>query len=1318
MLAAQERVLIHVESLERLLEHPTRDALSDLFGMAERCHNVRLLLTCRDYSLDTAIMSFIGQGTLAYDVIELSPLGDAELDEVVRSLPNLANPLSNARLKELLRIPYFLDMAARMDWTPGQAVPSDVRSFRQRCWSQVVRRDELTTAGLPGRRELTLVGVAVRRARELRPSVPSDGLDVEALEALRQDGIILEDAHGLVAPAHDVIEDWAVVKWMESLAATHEWEASHIAESTGGHPALRRGFREWLKEALEKDAERADQFVLTICNDSSLPQHFRDDALISILLSQSARNFVKRQRGQLLADDAGLLVRLIHLTRVACKGVPRWLNDVGTPPSVLLEPEGEAWQAVLEAVADGVELLLPAHTGAIVGMLEDWSIGANLESPLPDGAVAAGKIAFGLLEGLSDYWNDDLRKRVLKVIARVPRANEEGFNELIERTLDRATRNEPLQRDFAEILMYEVEGVPACRDFPDQMAQLTLSWCCLTDPDLERMAGHYWDLPGISPEFGLPSYLEFEFFPASAVRGPFLPLLRHHPNVGVQLVLDLVNHAGRWYGERKWPAARLEPAKPIRISVPGHGEVEQWANGRLWESYRGTHVNPNVIECALMALEAWLLELCEGVGEIEPWLLKILLESNSVMTTAVVSSVCNAHPERSGVASLALLTSREAVYMDRARTVREPPPSVLMGLWGRDPIQRFYYDDRKRSSALGHRSHDLEALAWKLQLGGDAEQTWQIIDAHLTKVPGEAERTDDDRAWLLALHRMDMRNYKPEASMPSSEDEDPENGTEQSRSISFKSKGIATDLQGFVDAGAEERKRFLADVQLVNLGLQRWEQRSDKWDPDARQAVLKQARDSQRVGVPAAFMGLADCGPGLVAALCVRDHWEELSVYDRQWCLDTLIAEVEKDSDTEDHMKQIANNPMSADRHSAYVLPKLLSNNPGNAALLEATARAITHACDQVALWAAEGAGEYLDLEFEDLTMRCVGAIAMQANLLDKHRKHDDSQGIMSQSADSSAVQHVRNQVRAAFVAGTINVGENLQALDFTSSSCRQVAESVLVILGKAPNLSLSMDFYKRAAQAVVASWGAEYQDWNSGRDYTFEREAMRRLAGISLALHGDAALSSCGPFLDAVEKHPKEVATFVDILIAEEDRSSSEKSSFWHIWDAFADRVLDARWLPSIGSEYSVGMDLVDKLLLRMPWNDGVRRWHRLDGQEQSIDEFTTRLPVSTLVLSAYASYLYMSGDRALPRAFMVVANQVEAGDPNELLSDGNTMFCLESLLRRYVYGQPLLLRTDPNLRQAVLVILDHLVNAGSSAAYRMRDDFVTPLSSSQGSG
>ena len=76
------------------------------------------------------------------------------------------------------------------------------------------------------------------------------------------------------------------------------------------------------------------------------------------------------------------------------------------------------------------------------------------------------------------------------------------------------------------------------------------------------------------------------------------------------------------------------------------------------------------------------------------------------------------------------------------------------------------------------------------------------------------------------------------------------------------------------------------------------------------------------------------------------------------------------------------------------------------------------------------------------------------------------------------------------------------------------------------------------------------------------------------------------------------------------------------------------------------MGMDLVDKMLLRIPWDEGIRRWRHLDGHEHKVDELTTRLPAAAPVLSAYASYLYMIGEAALPKAFMVVANQIEAGD------------------------------------------------------------------------
>ena len=42
--------------------------------------------------------------------------------------------------------------------------------------------------------------------------------------------------------------------------------------------------------------------------------------------------------------------------------------------------------------------------------------------------------------------------------------------------------------------------------------------------------------------------------------------------------------------------------------------------------------------------------------------------------------------------------------------------------------------------------------------------------------------------------------------------------------------------------------------------------------------------------------------------------------------------------------------------------------------------------------------------------------------------------------------------------------------------------------------------------------------------------------------------------------------------------------------------------------------------------------------------------------------------------------------------------------------YGRPVELKQDQALRDAVLLLLDILVESGSSATFRMRDDFVTP--------
>ena len=450
-LGAQQRAMIHVESVERLLEQPIRDAFSELIGILEECENTKLILTCRDYAAETVVNAFFRRGILTPAILELPPLADSELDDVVREFPALEIPFSRRRIRDFLRNPFFLDTAARIDWLGEEDLPADFTTFRRRCWSEVVRFDSFAQAAMPDRRERAILTLAEKRARELRPFVPTDGIDVEALASLVKDGIVIKDDTGFAAPAHDVIEDWAIIRWSEAVVAQNQWEATKVAESVGDYPAIRRGFREWLKESLERDADKAEQLVLSGYGDESIPQHFREDLLVSMLRSNLAADFVRRRKNEILAGEGNLLVRVIHLLRTACKRSPDWLKGRPTTLSSLLAPDGEGWPAVLEIASESIDLLVPTHTELLVGLLEDWSRGATSNSIVPAGAVPAGDIAFALVDHLNEWRDKDLRKRVLLAIARMPRCNESRFVELIQGASDHGEGGRARFDDLAEV---------------------------------------------------------------------------------------------------------------------------------------------------------------------------------------------------------------------------------------------------------------------------------------------------------------------------------------------------------------------------------------------------------------------------------------------------------------------------------------------------------------------------------------------------------------------------------------------------------------------------------------------------------------------------------------------------------------------------------------------------------------------------------------------------------------------------------------------------------------------------------------------------
>ena len=1296
VICAQQKVIIHLESLERLFGHPTHDAFADLVEIVRSCPNVSLLLTGIGDSVDEVAKTFFSDGALACGMVPVPPLNGEEMEQIAEALPALKVFLRNSKLKQLLSNPQFTDMAAKLDGTGRQDMPKDAIAFREKYWNDVVRNN-VTTRGLPDRREAALIGIALKRARELRPFVGTDEIDPEALGALHNGGIVLRDKRGLAAPAHDIIEDYAILRWVDTRAAIHEWEAAPMADIIGQHHAVLRVFREWLKEKLDDNDENAKTLALSVYRNDSLSPDFRKAALASVLLSNYAGDFALQQSESLLADNARLLILMIRLTRTTCTKIPGGF-DTGFLPIPFLLPDGKAWPIVLGIVADNVDTLLPAHSESILELVEDWSFGASENCPMPDGALSAGIIVDRLLKQAGGRGYKDIQRRALNVLARVPRCNERRFLGLIDPS-DGSSEDRALLRKLTELLIYGSNGAHACREFPEAMSRFTLSRCCLSEEDrgvFSRSGTATFE----ETKFGLVPHPAFDRMP-SAVRGPFLYLLLNTPKIGLRLILELVNHAGRCFARHKDDGPLRESIQSIAIPVSGHGKVAQWANRRLWLAYRGTTVFPAILQCALMALEYWLLRLCADSLDVNPILHEILCKSNNVMTTAVVASVCNAWPDLCGKMAIPMLQSRKCIELDRARVAEELAANSLLAFRAPAAKTALYDNERRKSNELPHRRHDLCTLSLILQARGYEEQVQAIIDAHLDELPEDASKTGSDKGWELTLYQMDLRNTYFAKNMSDQDGISSERKSGAPVTLSYNTEMMRTGLRDYVAAADQERKRFEDALMLWSWATMRQPRKPGHGDRKEWKTILALAKQAQQDNRRSSATGIPPGEPEMVAAVCIKDHLDDLTEDDRTWCVETLVSEVKRNNDSELTGVIDSTNHLSPSVLAANVLPKVLAAYPNNERNLEAVALTITHASYNVSFNAALGIAAHLGTKHGDLTLRCAGAVAMNANLLTEYKQQDNERS--QEFAAMNGVQRLNSQARNAFIKCKIDPELEVNKLDVTSVPGRRASEIVLQMLMGSTDLELTKKLCIRVGQAMVDVWKAQISSHTTLERQDFNDADTAVVASMALTLSSDKIPVFCQPLLDTVSTCPQEIAFFINQLIAQQNILATD-SSFWNVWQVFADRILASSWSSHVTDQYSTGSKLIESMLFN---NYSLGRiQNHPSGHKGQVNKFVSRLPATTFVLQCFSRYLYNIGGGSLPSAFMIVANILRSGNAVELCTP-NSVFWLELILQRHIYGQQRSLKADPMLRRAVVTILDGLVDAGSSSANKMRDDF-----------
>ncbi|MGH9771330.1 MAG: NACHT domain-containing protein [Candidatus Acidiferrales bacterium] len=612
ILAAQSKKLVLVESIERLLERPTRDALSDLMTLVRDDPGLRVLLTCRDYSTEQVRASFLESNKIKHTVISVPPLDDAELAQAEIALPALAIPMQNPALRRLLRNPFFLDKALEIKWSGNESLPKSEHEFRKLFWRQVIRADQRSAPGTARDREKVFQEIAIRRARALSPYVSCTDLDPATVATLRNDAL-LDSPHeslSLAATAHDVLEDWAIIHWIEEQNVVSEGSLKTLAECIGGYPAIRRAYRSWVSELIDNDPNAADKLLTPAIRDTETNIQFRDDTLISFLKASSASGFLTHHEAILVANELFLLKRIVHLLRVACMKMPSWLAGTTDTEVTVSVPDGPAWPLVLQLVDRNISRFTTQDRLPLLGFIEDASSDISWWAPNIAGTEHVASIAHWLLEEWS--YGSKMLTRTLKVIAKVPKADGTRFEKLLRgpepqlRWQDRDEISEELQ----ELVFAGTDGGPAGRDMPGVVLSVASAYLLITSQDqvTDRYAGSMLNLERY---FGIRDERAHEFFPPSALRGPWLALLRHHPDKGLAFILHLLNESIRFYVRTDWDMP-LEPAWQIGLTFADGILHKQGGNARLWNLYRGLSVGPHVLQSILMALENWLLNYAKS----------------------------------------------------------------------------------------------------------------------------------------------------------------------------------------------------------------------------------------------------------------------------------------------------------------------------------------------------------------------------------------------------------------------------------------------------------------------------------------------------------------------------------------------------------------------------------------------------------------------------------------------------------------------------------------------------------------------------------
>lgn len=1289
-----EKILI-IDSAEKLIDIKNTETFKIFLSRAIK-DNWKIIFTSRNMYVKDLNNEFLDLYNILPKNIHIDNLTLDELEHLSSSYDFILP--KDFKLRELIMNPFYLNEYLRYYQENDEM---GYQKFKEKLWNKNIKKNKPA-------REQWFMKVARQRANSGQFFQIFD-TDTSILdEELIPDGLIGYETAGYYI-THDIYEEWALERII-TMAFVRAKNVKDFIQEIGNSISMRRVFRNWMSDKLFHTPSDVGFLIEGILRNDDTEVYWKDELVISILLSPYAETFFMKYSDILLLDELNLLKRVGFLLRLACKDLNDIIMskivgkqyDLFSASFVYTKPHGEGWVAFIEFIYNNIAAIGRENLFFVIPIINTWS-------GIPGkGTELAGKIALELykysFEKEKFYISNENEEKLIATILNSAVENKDIIVKIIDEVIENKWKlsGDPYNALCTAMIKSKYSDYTA-EVIPKSVLKIAkLFW-------LESNVGYSDDFYNyssmcIEQNFGLSSKSD-RYFPSSAYQTPMYNILQIIPYEGIDFIIDLMNECVVMLKESGFD----NDIRKIYIQLDNERTSEQYISHCIWGIYRGngSPVSPYLLQSLHMALEKYLLDVAEKTDDkILITLFKsMLIKSDSASITAVILSVVLAFKEKLSEIAVILFQTYEILNYDLDRAFGESSIKLLNSIgYGLNKKDEIYIEERINACEQKHRNNTLEGVIVSYQFfmpeGSDEEKfkdrqerIWEILDNYYDEFEREDYREDATKE--LIIRRMDRRIMEPKLEtvdegvlidfnpqLPKKLIEYTDNTKEESDN---KTKYVRLDLWAKMKL---ENNKKADEYEEYNLHPEKALEDIKQYKVDLKQRKFGEFGSVYRALLPN------------VCAVLIIYYSDTLSEDDfslaKENVIGTSIAPAQGN-----YRYQIGDGVEGAISAIPYLFGKVDSDDDLIFLLLlillnQNSLGMYKRICD----FAIESINNILWEQNPEIAKRITLCYINIASRFDDfcQTKRNDSQYIRGDSS---------NDIYMDFVEAHEEILEKLIASeneDFTfkiENSTLTIVEVVLSLIPYDTQDTQLLNVVENLIKEIAVEVFLESQ----AGEYTNKKKLFQEYSKFLLTRDVHEVDRFNSYFVNSLLLN-RESGNLFDQLIWAED-IMKEFDTFWKVWWSYFDKIVECtkNGLPLYGKEVIQSYTLAFRY-----WEIGATEWHSLKVENKDFyTRLTTELSHIPEVLEGIAHLLYSVGSLFLEDGIPWISLMILSNQEIHIkkMSD-NTIFYLENIVRKYVNVYREVLKTNVRKKEEVLVILNCLVEKNSEVAYMIRERII----------